>query len=291
MLRGVVTKAYSGYYYVQTDSKVTMCTLRGRFKKARFSLLVGDEVEYAIIATDKGVIENILPRRSALRRPMVANIDQVVVTFAAANPDFSTILLDRFLVLSELASLETVICINKIELANIDELQIMLEPYRHIGYTVILVSAKNGIGIGKLRDLLYGKVTVFAGPSGVGKSSLLNAVEPGLQLSTGEISSKIGRGRHTTRYAQLLSLTGGGFVVDTPGFSLTEFDDINEIQLISAFREFSGLSAHCKYNSCLHIKEPQCAVKEALANGLISQQRYESYLEMLDNIREKKKGL
>ncbi|EAX48598.1 ribosome small subunit-dependent GTPase A [Thermosinus carboxydivorans Nor1] len=290
MLRGVVVKAYNSYYYVQTGDKLTMCTLRGRFKKERFSLLVGDEVEYLPLDEGKGVIETILPRRSMLKRPMVANVDQVILTFAAASPDPSFVIIDRFLILAELSQLNAQICLNKIDLADAAEIGQIVDLYRKIGYSVLETSVKTGQGIDELRRQLYGRITVFAGPSGVGKSSLLNAVEPGLSLVTGEISIKIGRGKHTTRFAELLPLAGGGFVVDTPGFSFTEFADIVPTELARAFPEIAAAAPACKFNTCLHHKEPQCAVKQAVTDGCIAASRYASYLEVLSEVQENRKG-
>lgn len=290
MLHGTVIKAYNSYYYVQTNEKVTMCTLRGRFKKERFSLLVGDEVEYSITTGDKGVIETILPRRTLLRRPPVANVNQVVLTFAAVNPDINPVLVDRFLVLTELSGLSTIICINKIDLADTHEIMPLIELYRKTGYEVIPVSAKHGTGIKELYTRLHNKITVFAGPSGAGKSTILNALDPSLTLVTGEVSEKIGRGKHTTRYAQLLALPGGGFVVDTPGFSFTEFNDIEENALSACFKEFDDYTEECRFTSCLHIREPQCGVKDAVAGGKIDRQRYQSYIELINELRENKKG-
>jgi ribosome biogenesis GTPase len=290
MLSGIVVKAFNGYYFVQSADRVTMCTLRGRFKKERFSLLVGDEVEYIATGGDKGVIESILPRRSMLRRPMVANVNQVILTFAAVNPDINSVLVDRFLILAELADLEIIICINKVDLANTKEISDLVELYQQIGYPVYMVSAKSNMGISLLKEQLFEKITVFAGPSGAGKSTILNAIEPGLQLTTGAVSEKIGRGKHTTRFAELLPLAGGGFVVDTPGFSFTEFNDVPETELMYCFPEMAKLAHYCKFNTCLHFKEPQCAVKQAVLNGEIAQQRYDSYLEVLTEIKEAKKG-
>ncbi|MEN6413673.1 MAG: ribosome small subunit-dependent GTPase A [Veillonellales bacterium] len=290
MLHGVVIKTYNSYYYVQTADKIAMCTLRGRFKKERFSLLVGDEVQYDMLGNDKGVIEQILPRRSMLKRPMVANVDQVILTFAAVQPKINPALMDRFLILADLSALVTILCINKMDLADSAELSPIIELYRSIGYKVITLSAKYGSGILDLRKLLCDRITAFAGPSGVGKSTILNTIEPGLQLVTGAVSDKIGRGRHTTRFAELLPLTGGGFVVDTPGFSLTECNDIPESQLMYCFHEIAAFAPKCRFKSCLHFKEPQCAVKQAVADGKISKQRYQSYLEALTEIRENKKG-
>lgn len=290
MLKGIVVKAYNSYYYIQSGSKVVSCNLRGRFKKERFSLTVGDEVTYTMIGPDKGVIEEILPRRSLLKRPTVANIDQVVLTFAAVNPDINPTLVDRFLVLAEFSELEIIICINKIDLADIDSVAKLAERYQQIGYKVLNVTAKMGIGIGELRSLLNNKITVFAGPSGAGKSTILNSVQPGLELTTGEVSQKIGRGKHTTRFAELLPLAGGGFVVDTPGFSFTEFNDIEPVHLTDYFPEIAKVAPECKFNTCLHYKEPQCAVKQAVTDGRIHADRYQSYLEILTEIKENKKG-
>lgn len=290
MLRGNVIKAYNSYYYVQTNTKVTMCTLRGRFKKERFSLLVGDEVEYSITGGDKGVIETILPRSTLLRRPPVANVSQVVLTFAAVNPDINPTLVDRFLVLTELSKLKAILCINKIDLADTAEIMPIIGLYQQIGYEVIPLSAKHGLGVAELRAKLNDQITVFAGPSGAGKSTILNTLDDNLQLVTGEVSEKIGRGKHTTRFAQLLALPGGGFVVDTPGFSFTEFENVAETELATCFREFGHYADHCKFASCLHAREPQCGVKEAVAAGQIATQRYESYIELLTEIRENKRG-
>lgn len=267
-----------------------MCTLRGRFKKERFSLLVGDEVEYDVTENNKGIIEKILPRRSMLKRPMIANIDQVIVTFAAVNPNINAVLVDRFLVLAEMSDLDIIICINKTDLADMQELEPLLALYRSIGYTVITVSAKMGIGIRELRNALSDKISVFAGPSGAGKSTILNTIEEGLTLVTGEVSEKIGRGKHTTRFAELLPLSTGGFVVDTPGFSFTEFDDVKKNDLMYYFPEIAAIVQECKFNTCLHVKEPQCAIKQAVLEGRINEQRYNSYIEILSEIQEKKKG-
>ena len=290
MLNGIVIKTYNSFYYVQTAENVIMCTLRGRFKKERFSLLVGDQVEYEMAGVGKGIIEKILPRRSMLRRPMIANIDQVILTFAAVSPNINTILVDRFLVSAEMSDLEIVLCINKIDLADTEELEKLVQHYRGIGYTVIPVSAKAGIGIHELRRRLHDKISVFAGPSGAGKSTILNNIETGLTLVTGELSEKIGRGKHTTRFAELLPLSGGGFVVDTPGFSFTEFNDMTPHELMHSFPEISELVHECKFNTCIHSREPKCAVKQAVEDGRIHELRYQSYLTILGEINANKKG-
>lgn len=287
---GIVMKAYSGYYYVQTSEEMVTCTLRGRLKKERFTLLVGDEVEYSKTDIGKGVIENILPRRTMLKRPMIANVDQVLLTFAAVTPNLNPLVVDRFLIVAELSQLDIVLCINKIELADKEQLALLCDSYKKIGYEVILVSAKENIGIEKLRSYLDQHITVLAGPSGVGKSTILNAIEPGLKLVTGEVSEKIGRGKHTTRYAQLLAVTSGGLVVDTPGFSFTEFNDVEPAEIAECFPEIVKFADQCKFSTCLHDHEPQCAVKKAVQDGLMSKERYSSYREVLAEIKANKKG-
>ncbi len=285
-LTGVVVRATSGFYFVQSGSRIFSCKLRGRMKQTRYSVCVGDRVSYSVSGENAGTIEEIGDRDSFLKRPEVANVNQAILTFSASQPRVDFGLVDRFLVLAELSEIEPVLCINKIDMANPEELHSFLTEYEKIGYSVLLVSAKFGIGITDLQKSLYGKVSVFAGPSGVGKSSLLNAVEPGLTLATGELSQKIGRGKHTTRCAELLPLSGGGFVVDTPGFSLTEFVEMSPDELRFQYREFKDKLAACHFSSCLHHKEPQCAVKQAVQCGEIASWRYESYLELLNEIQQ-----
>lgn len=283
---GTVIRTTSGFYYVQGPSRPVPCKLRGRMKQTRYSVCVGDRVSYVVAADGSGTIEEVLERESFLKRPEVANVDQAILTFSAGQPQIDFGLLDRFLVMAEDSAIDPVICINKIDLADPEELEPSLSVYERIGYPVVRVSARTGTGIPALKDLLYGRVSVFAGPSGVGKSSLLNAVEPGLQLVTGELSRKIGRGRHTTRCAELLPLSGGGFVVDTPGFSLTEFVAFAPEELRFLYREFRDLLPECRFSSCLHLREPQCAVKQAVHDGRIAPWRYSSYLQLLNELMD-----
>ena len=283
-LTGVVIRATSGFYFVQTSARIVSCKLRGRMKQIRYSVCVGDRVAYSFSGEDTGTIEEVLARDSFLKRPEVANVNQAILTFAANQPRIDFGLLDRFLVLAELSEIPPIICVNKIDMADPEELRPFLAVYEKIGYPVLQVSAKSGQGIQTLQQLLYDKVSVFAGPSGVGKSSLLNAVEPGLSLVTGELSLKIGRGKHTTRCAELLPLSGGGFVVDTPGFSFTEFVEMAPDDLRFQYREFRDKLAGCHFSSCLHHKEPKCAIKQAVLTGEIASWRYESYMELLNEI-------
>lgn len=256
-------------------------------KQARYSVCVGDHVRFQLVNTEEGVIEEVLPRTSLLHQPEVANVDQAVIVFAAARPDLDFTQVDRFLTVAEKSGISAVLCINKMDMVDETELLRSAGLYEKIGYRVLLTSVMTGAGIRELQEQLYGKISVFAGPSGVGKSSLLNAVEPGLSLSTGTISEKIGRGKHTTRCAELMPLAGGGHVVDTPGFSLTEFEDMEPEALRFLFREFVKWMPDCRFSSCLHFKEPQCAVKQAVHDGLISKNRYDSYISLLQEIQQK----
>ncbi len=286
-----VIKMYNGFYYLQVagQEELLSCRLRGRIKRNKGAVVTGDYVEYQMLEDGTGVIESCLPRRTLLKRPAVANIDQVLITFAARQPDLNQLLLNRFLVLAEWSGIpEIVICINKCDL--LEKKADFLQDYVQAGYKLLMVSAQEGQGIQELKNLLTGRVTVFAGPSGVGKSSLLNAVDSNLELATGKISDKIKRGKHTTRAACLLPLPEGGTVVDTPGFSAAELENIDKAQLAHYFPEFRPYIEKCYYNTCTHSHEPDCAVKEAVAAGAICQARYEAYLNILQTINERKKA-
>ena len=286
-----VIKMYNGFYYLQVagQEELLSCRLRGRIKRNKGAVVTGDYVEYQMLEDGTVVIERCLPRRTLLKRPAVANIDQVLITFAARQPDLNQLLLNRFLVLAEWSGIpEIVICINKCDL--LEEKADFLQDYVQAGYKLLMVSAQEGQGIQELKNLLTGRVTVFAGPSGVGKSSLLNAVDSNLELATGKISDKIKRGKHTTRAACLLPLPEGGTVVDTPGFSAAELENIDKAQLAHYFPEFRPYIEKCYYNTCTHSHEPDCAVKEAVAAGAICQARYEAYLNILQTINERKKA-
>ena len=294
MAQAQVIKMYNGFYYLQTGGEgdeLLSCRLRGRIKRHKGAVVPGDYVEYELLEDGTGVIESCLPRKSLLLRPAVANIDQVIVTFAARQPDLNELLLNRFLVLAEWSGIpEIVICINKCDLLPEAAQESFLQAYREAGYRLLLVSAHEKQGIDGLRAQLSGKVTVFAGPSGVGKSSLLNVIDERLQLATGKISDKIKRGKHTTRAACLLPLAGGGTVVDTPGFSAAELEQLDKGKLAWYFPEFRQYIEKCYYNTCTHSHEPDCAVKEAVEAGGICRERYAAYLNILQTINERKKA-
>lgn len=286
METGRVLKFYNSFFYVQTDTELLTCRLRGKLKRDRrgvSAVCPGDMVEITKLADGTGVLERPLARRNLLRRPAVANIDQVILTFAAAEPDLHPLLLNRFLVLAEWSGIPSVvICVNKMDLAAEQDVLSCYENY----YPVLRVSAERGEGMDLLRERLAGKVTVFAGPSGVGKSSVLNALHAGLSLATGAVSEKIRRGRHTTRVAELLPFAGG-FLVDTPGFSSMELADIDPAELSACFPDFQPYLGHCRFSPCTHSHEPDCAVKAALEAGEILRERYDAYCAILDEIKTK----
>jgi ribosome biogenesis GTPase len=287
MVEGIVTKALGGFYYVATGDKILEATLRGRLKREE-KVFVGDRVKVSLLGQSKAVLEQLIPRTSLLFRPPVANVDTVIIVFAVSHPDPNPVHLDRMLVLAEHSELNAIICFNKADLQVSQQNRELIDSYKQIGYPVILASSKDGIGLTELDQYLQGKITVFAGPSGVGKSSLLNALQPGLKLKTGELSVKIARGRHTTRHIELLVYGKDGFVVDTPGFSNAKIDELLPEQLPFLFTEFRQVG-QCKFQDCRHAQEPGCAIKKAVENGLIAQGRYDNYLTFLQEALEAKK--
>lgn len=292
MDQGIVVKIHSNYYYVVRENVVIECFLRGKFKKQKIQPMVGDLVSFSLTGEKSGVIEKILPRESELRRPPVANLNQVVIVFSLTNPDPNWLLFDRFLVLAEHARLEVLICFNKVDLLEQDRWlkDNQADLYEKIGYQVLYCSTKKNIGIEELRAFLKDKISVFAGPSGVGKSALLNTIQPGLKLKTGELSEKIQRGKHTTRHVELIKLEFGGLVVDAPGFSYLVLEEIEKEELASLFPEIEEASSDCRYNPCFHWKESNCGVKRQVEAGIISERRYQHYLKFLAEITDKRGG-
>lgn len=294
---GLIVRAMSGYYDVlpdQGDRSIVRLRARGLFKKHGLSPLVGDRVRFERTeGHEDGRIVEVYDRVNELVRPPIANVDQAVVIFSVRQPDLSLPLLDRFLVQCEHSGVEIVICLSKVDLcadkACVEAYEETMRMYERIGYPVIAVSVKDGRGLERLRNKLDGKISVFAGQSGVGKSSLLNALLPGLELATGAVSRKSGRGRHTTRHVELLRVGRSGFVADTPGFSQLDFAGVEAEQLAGSFREFREPGERCKFRGCLHREEPGCAVLEAIEQGDISASRYRNYLQFLQEIQEKRR--
>ena len=284
-LQGRVLKNYNGYYYVSVEDKIYTCKVKGKMKQNRFSLATGDIVSFQMGEKDEGMIKKVLPRKNFLLRPTIANLDLLVVTFACASPDFSYLLADKLFALAELAKIPAILVLNKKDIAPDGLIDEVKATYEKIGYEVYAISADNDEGIEPLREKLRGKICAFGGPSGVGKSSTINAIDNTVDLRTGEVSEKIGRGKHTTRYAQLLPFDEG-YIADTPGFGNLLFEDFDEKNLVDCFREFAEFEDGCKFCPCNHTHEPVCGVKEAVANGEVAQSRYQSYLDILQEIKE-----
>ncbi len=285
MLQGQIIKASGGFFTVLDESGAEyVCLARGMLKKGRESLMVGDYVLFEPSAADgEGIIEKLLPRINLLKRPHVSNVDQLAVIMSLKDPDCDWHLVSRMLVMAEKEGLSAFLCLNKTDLTNKDELKEMAARLDNYPYRIIYTSAVSGTGLDQLKDSLHEKCTVLAGPSGVGKSSLLNALQPGLSLKTGTVSEKIKRGRHTTRQAELLPLKSGGSVVDTPGFSRVDITDLEGDQLADYFPEFEPLREKCGFRNCRHISEPRCAVKEEIGSSLNSM-RYEHYEHFINEL-------
>lgn len=280
MREGIILKGVGGQYEVQTQQGLLLCTLRGRLRLDEKRIMVGDRVEVTGEG-GRGVVERILPRLTELARPAIANVNQVVIVFAAENPRPSLLLLDRILVHAELARLEVLVLFNKGELA-LAYAKKLKAMYGSILYHCLITSAKEGWGLDQLRARLAGKISTLAGPSGVGKSSLLNALVPELDLEVQAVSTRVQRGRHTTRTVTLLPLPEGGFVADTPGFSQLNLDLGLDAELQYAFPEIENYRGLCQFRGCLHRHEPNCAVKEAVEAGHILAHRYKHYLLLLN---------
>ncbi len=280
MKKGKIIKGIAGFYYVHDGrGKIYECKAKGIFRNRRMKPLVGDDTVFDVLNEEEGLgnITEILPRRNSLLRPATANVDQALVIFAAKEPDPNLNLLDRFLVTMEIEEIPCQICFNKADLDRQEGTR-LLRLYEKAGYPAHLFSIHREEGLSGLRELLRGRTTVMAGPSGVGKSSLMNFLHPGADMETGSVSEKIGRGRHTTRHTELFFLEENTFLLDTPGFSSLELSDIPCEELRFYYPEFLKLEGKCRFHGCIHGKEPDCAVKQALGEGRVCRERYENYL-------------
>lgn len=281
-MNGTIIKALSGFYYVSAENSVYECRARGKFRLDGMSPLVGDRVSFALSGNGKGYIEKVHDRKNFFIRPAVANIDTLVFIAANTNPVTDPFLIDRVSVIAEEAGCELIVCINKTDIDMANELY---DIYTSSGFETYRVSAANGSGIERLRDALRGKICAFTGNSGVGKSSILNAIVPELRLEVGEVSEKLGRGRHTTRHVELFSVGEDTFIADTPGFASFEIEmmqTIDKHELQYDFREFGSCIGRCRFSDCAHLKEPGCAVIEAVNSGAIPLSRYQSYKRLYD---------
>lgn len=285
-LEGILMKCVGGFYYVEAADAVYECHARGIFRKQNITPLAGDKAKITLLPNGKGWLEEIGERRNSLVRPPVANLDNLVIVASITEPEPNTLVIDKMIAIAECSHIEPIIVISK---SDLNDTTWMDDIYRNAGFDVYVVSSKSGEGVEDIKKRLNGKLSAFTGNSGVGKSSLLNAIDPHFQLQTGEISKKLGRGRHTTRTAELFKLKNGGYIVDTPGFSSIELERMQPMlkeDLPYYFREFIPYLGKCKFTSCSHTKEEGCAILKAVENGEIMRQRHDSYREMYDEIKD-----
>ena len=291
-MQGKIIKGIAGFYYIYAeDGNIYECKAKGIFRKDNFKPLVGDNVEITVLNEEEkeGSVTSILPRRNSLIRPAVANVDQAFLIFAMENPKPNFLLLARFLIMMKQQEIPAVICFNKKDVGEKEEMEKLCEIYTGCGYRVVLSSTYEGEGMDEIHEILKGKTTVVAGPSGVGKSSITNCMQGEVQMETGEISKKLKRGKHTTRHSQVIPVEKNTFLVDTPGFSSLYLTDMKEEELRDYFPEFVMYEPQCRFQGCMHIHEPGCAVKKALSEGKISQQRYDNYLALYEELKEKRR--
>ena len=290
-MTGKIIKGIGGFYYVVCENGVTYeCKAKGVFRNRKIKPLVGDNVEIEILDAEKnlGNIEDILHRFNWLNRPAVANVDQTVIIFAVSAPAPNFNLLDRFPINMEQHDVPTIICFNKIDLEGFRQSEDICRSYTKSGYEVLFISAESGYGINTLEAVIKGKTTVFAGPSGVGKSSTLNSLFPDANVQTGGLSEKIQRGKHTTRHSELMFVDDDTYIMDTPGFSSLYTEGIEAEDLKLYFPEIAAYTGTCKFNMCNHISEPGCLVKEAVGDGRISKMRYDDYVMIYNELKEKR---
>ena len=288
-MNGKIIKGIGGFYYIKTEEGLIECKARGKFRHKDIKPMVGDNVTIQI-ENGKGVIEEIHKRTSQLVRPTVANVSLAFIVFAVKNPDINFDLLNKFLVLCEYNNIEVMVCLNKIDLVSEEEREEIKKRINDIGYEVLFINAKQGIGIERLKEKMNGNVTVFCGPSGAGKSTLINQLADKEHMQTGNVSEKLGRGKHTTRHSELIEVAQG-YIVDTPGFSTLEIKDLmDKNSLKYCFPEFSEYNDNCKYRGCLHYKEPKCALKDAVEEGKVNKYRYDFYIKSLEEIMEEEKN-
>ena len=291
-MQGKIIKGIAGFYYIYAENdEIYECKAKGIFRKDKQKPLVGDNVEIEVLDEQEkeGSVTAILPRKNSLIRPAVANVDQAFVIFAMENPKPNFMLLDRFLIMMEKENVPAVICFNKKDLAKQEELELLYETYKSCGYDVIFSSTFNGEGLDEIREILKGKTTVVAGPSGVGKSSITNALQENVQMETGEISKKLKRGKHTTRHSQVIPVGHDTYLMDTPGFSSLFVERMEKEELRFHYPEFAEYEGKCRFQGCVHVHEPECAVKQAVEEGKIHRQRYENYVSFYEELKEQEK--
>lgn len=291
-MTGIIVKAISSFYYVEAENKIYETKVRGNWRHNNVELVTGDRVEIEVLDEEnkKGIIFKGHKRDNLMKRPPIANTTQAILVFAVKSPDPNLSLIDRFLITAKKESVDIIICFNKIDLDDAKLIDSLKENYKGTGYPILAVSAETGYNVDELESYLKNNITIVAGPSGAGKSTLINRLVEDVKLKTGKVSEKIGRGRHTTRYTELIKVDENSYIADSPGFSSIDLSDIEERDLKEYFIDFYEYDVDCRFGAkCIHENEPDCKVKEAVEQGLVSARRYESYLQLLNEIRDKNK--
>ena len=290
-MQGKIVKGIAGFYYVNIDGSIYECKAKGVFRKDHRKPLVGDDVHMEILDEEKklGNVTELLPRKSELIRPTVANVDQAMVIFAVTSPAPNLNLLDRFLIMMDRQKLPCLICFNKVDLGDASLMESYQKTYENSGHPILFISAKDGLGLEGLRTFLQGKTTTVAGPSGVGKSSLINLLLGVSTMETGSLSAKIDRGKHTTRHSELLQIGPETFIFDTPGFSSLEVTDMEKEELAAYYAEFDPFEKYCRFGGCSHVTEPICGIRQAVQDGEISRIRYENYCQLYEELKARKR--
>ncbi len=292
-MQGKIIKGIAGSYCVNAkNGNLYQCKVKGIFRKEQQKPMVGDDVELEILDEKEklGIIFTIYPRKSELIRPPVANVDQALIIFSAVKPEPNFNLLDRFLIMMQQQELPCIICINKVDIDDKHSSEEYAEIYSSCGYQTVVTSADSGEGIAELKEKLAGKTTTVAGPSGVGKSSIINCLQTNIKMDTGTISAKIQRGKHTTRHCELIDIEKNTYILDTPGFSSLALFDLEKEELTNYYPEFTEYEKNCKFGGCSHIAEPICGIKEALSAGKIHKMRYDNYVQLYEELKNKRNG-